>query len=49
MYGDYTGPPEGLAESNRARYANFAIFSIPGLVLAAIGFLWLAVVYRRRP
>ncbi len=40
MIGDYIGPPEGLAESNRQRLLYGVLASIPGLAVVALG-IWL--------
>lgn len=37
MYGDYIGPPEGLAASNRAKTIQMGIFVLIGAVIVAIG------------
>ena len=42
MIGDYIGPPEGLAESNRGRLQNGILLTLPGLAIVGVG-IWLLV------
>ena len=37
VYGDYTGPPEGLAESNREKMNHLTVFAVIGLIFIIAG------------
>lgn len=48
MYGDYGGPPEGLANSNRLRYIQLVVTSLPGIALVGYG-IWRLAKTAKRP
>ena len=37
MFGDYGGPPEGLAGSDRQRYSNAMLLAFPGIIVSVYG------------
>ena len=48
MFGDYGGPPQGLAESNRERYDKAMLLALPGIFVFIYGCVRLVKAIRKR-